>query len=360
MNKILKTILEKFPRLGAGLYAFKHSSDRDYYNKAVQTDPSVFQFHTLGEKNPDKNIYLIRIGDPGDGFFAEFNRLLMYLYTADKYGFTPVIEFTESFLYYEENGVDGETNPFSYYFLQPSGLDPSDIKKSRNVVYSAFFHTLQPELMEERKGIYGFTDKYIENMGRIIKEYIRLVPGAERYVEEGIQRIGEGTSFERIIGVHFRGTDYRAGIEGHPEYLTPEIVIEKVKELMTKDGYDTVFLATDDNGALEKFKAAFGDALRYYDDVFRSDKDLSVAFSKDDRDLHHYKLGLEVLRDMETLSRCDSLIAGLSQVSLASRINKEALEQKYKELCILDPGIVTNGQDLSSYYRKEGEPFDGK
>ena len=355
MNRIETFLIEKCPRLGLALYAFKHGGDSDYYKKALQTDPSVFQYHTLGNKNPDKNIFYIRIGDSGDGFFAEYNRLLMYLFAADKYNMIPVVLFTDKFLYREECEVNGSSNPFQYYFLEPSGIYPEEAEESKNVVYSSYVHTLQKELMDEKTGLYGFSDKYIEILGGIDRKYIRTNPAVDSYLAENLSAISKDDSFERIIGIHFRGTDFRAGLMGHPKYMTPERTVKKAEELLDTGDYDGIFLATDDAGALQLFMERFGDRIKYYKDVFRSEGDSSVAFSDDGRDLHHYRLGLEVYRDMETLSRCGALIAGLSQVSLASRIKKEGRREKYRDICILDPGIIKKGPSLERYYRKAGK-----
>ena len=56
---------------------------------------------------------------------------------------------------------------------------------------------------------------------------------------------------------------------------------------------------------------------------------------------------------METLSQCGALIAGPSQVSLAARITKAAGNEKYRDLIIIDNGIVVNGASAEEYYNAE-------
>lgn len=349
MNRFQKWIIDKHPCLGTVLYAIKHSRDPEYRTKAMQIDPNVFRFRELGDSNPDRNIYYIVMGDRGDGFFAEYGRLLMYLYVSDRYNLTPVVRFTEDYLYTESVPVNGYENPFQYYFLEPGGIDPEEAERSRNVVFSEFVHTLNMSLMKERQGLYGYTDNYINIMGGIQKKYIRLNPIVKKYISENVEKI-LGSGKDRIIGVHFRGTDYKRGLDGHPVYTAAKEQIEKAGELLGKGNYDKIFLATDDSDALQEFKDEFGDKLVFYDDVFRGTGDTSVAFSRGERELHHYKLGLEVLRDMETLSECGALIAGPSQVSLAARITKAAENRKYRDLIIIDKGTVVNGRNAREYY----------
>ena len=40
-----------------------------------------------------------------------------------------------------------------------------------------------------------------------------------------------------------------------------------------------------------------------------------------------------------TLARCDGLVAGLSQVSIAARIQKSSYEMEYQDMVIIDKGI---------------------
>ncbi len=351
MNKFLERLIDKHPRLGAALYAYKHSADPEYLTKAMQTDPGVFQFRKLGEKNPDKNIFYIVMGDRGDGFFAEYGRLLMYLFAADKYHMTPVIRFTEDYLYTEKEPVNGHTNPFQYYYEEPSGIEPAEAEKSCNVAQSAFVHTLQDEIQSERDGIYGYSDRYIEIMGEIDHRYIRLNPVVQKYVDENLAYV-LGEDRDRVIGVHFRGTDYKRGLDGHPVYVGPAEEMDHAEKLLSTGRYDRIFLATDDTDALKAFRERFGDRVHCYSDVYRTDGDTSVAFSEDSRPQHHYRLGLEVLRDMETLAHCGALIAGPSQVSLAARITKSGRGEKYGDLIIKDHGVIQNGSDPNAYYKK--------
>ena len=48
----------------------------------------------------------------------------------------------------------------------------------------------------------------------------------------------------------------------------------------------------------------------------------TVMRSINKRANHHYKLGYEVLRDMYTLSECQGIVAGLSNLSIFFRICK--------------------------------------
>ena len=61
-----------------------------------------------------------------------------------------------------------------------------------------------------------------------------------------------------------------------------------------------------------------------------------------DREHHHYKLGLEVLRDVYTLASCEYFLAGMSNVSLAAQYIRIANGSEHKKVVILDNGINRN------------------
>lgn len=90
-------------------------------------------------------------------------------------------------------------------------------------------------------------------------------------------------------------------------------------------------------------KKAFGSKLLFYSDVKRTSEQQSVAFSDSRRKNHHFRLGLEVLRDAYTLAMCDGLIAGVSQVSICSEIVKKSKGEKYTYKKICDKGVYHNG-----------------
>ena len=350
MNLFLENLTKRHPRLACALYAWKHGGDIDYVKRAMRQNPLVMQARSLGPLNKDKNIYYIEFGDPSDGFFAEYGKLLKYLYYADRFGLSPVVRFTEKFLYAEKDAVNGSINPFEYYYEQPSGIGVGEALKSRNVIYAEYIHTQIRDLVARKKGDYGVSDKYISVMARVDRKYIRLNKVVGSYIDKEINKIGVN---QKTIGLHFRGTDYKRELELHPVYAKEDVFIKKAMSLLDTGKYDRIFVATDDAEALEKMKNKFGSSLCFYDDTFRSSGDVSVAFLENRREHHHYKLGLEVLRDMETLSSCGALIAGVSQVSLAARITNLSHGKPYRDLEIIDFGTVenkTNWRRAEKYY----------
>ncbi|MBE5740693.1 MAG: hypothetical protein E7349_07610 [Clostridiales bacterium] len=271
-----------------------------------------------------------------DGFFAELRFVLHEIYYADKYGFIPVATMSESSCYAEAYPVNGSKNPFEYYFKPTSNIAYQEAEMEYAYVRHTWVQRKQIELdtgMVENN--YKITDRYMETMSNIVKKYLRYNDAVQAYLDENTQMLAG----KKILGVHVRGADFKRGYKNHPFIVTTDEYIAQAKEDFEQGNYDGVFLATDDQEALEKFSEMFADKLYYYKDVIRTDGDETVMKSESDRDNHHYKLGLEVIRDMHTLSCCSGLIAGMSNVSIFARILKKSRGEEYQTLTIIDKGI---------------------
>ena len=149
---------------------------------------------------------------------------------------------------------------------------------------------------------------------------------------------------DNTLGVHVRGTDFNNHLYDHPTQVTSNQHVEVALNAMEKYGFTKVFVATDEEKILEQFKTVFGDNLVYYSDVYRSTDGKAVHLSNVARENHKYLAGLEVLRDMYTLSYCKGFIAGISMVSTSVLITKESRNEKFVYKNIIDNGINKSGK----------------
>lgn len=294
----------------------------------------------LGSLNPKKTIYYINEANEDLGFFAMFRYWLEYLYFADVCGYTPVIEVGSDFAY--SDGVYS-ANAFEDYFVQPR-ISLQEAKKSSNVIFSSIDHRNMVSLiLTGRFSHYYFNKRYLYLMSKVVQKYIKFNDRTTRYINSGIESLGL-TKF-KVLGVHVRGTDFRKQYTNHPVYLHEEEVFEEIDKIIKN--YDKLFLATDDNRVLKSFKDKYEkEVLCYYSDVMRGDKNTSVIFIKNEKERinNNYLLGLEVIRDMYTLSMCHGLVGGISQVAVCSQIYKMSSGCKYEDLVIIDKGINQNGR----------------
>ncbi len=66
----------------------------------------------------------------------------------------------------------------------------------------------------------------------------------------------------KALGVLIRGTDYVASkLGGVRQMASVEQMITTIREWAARDGYEVIFLATEDETALEQMREAFGDKL---------------------------------------------------------------------------------------------------
>lgn len=305
------------------------------------TNPFLIQFEQLGNQNADKNIYIIENDDASHGFFAEYRMTINYLAFADRYHFLPYVFYNKNYAYSEKEKILGTNNPFEYYFEQISNLSYESIYSSKNVIFAKNAHGDMIESLNKNYCAYEISDVYIEHAAKIVKKYIRFNSETKRYLKQAYNTIFlncEGL----ILGIHYRGTDFKQNFDRHPIAINLKQLLEKTREAIALKGFSYIFLATDDKNAIEEFEKEFGNKVLYYKDVFRGTSEVSVAFSECKREKHHYYLGLEVLRDMYTLAKCDGLIAGLSQVSNMARVNKKAWGETFAYEYILDKGINHN------------------
>lgn len=341
MHKYFEQFLKRHGRLDAIQHCIRHSKNEDYCQKAAEKNPMVLTCRKYGPLNIDKNIYLIEFGDKTDGFFAEYRKVLNFLYYADYFHMVPVVKWTDDFLYSEKVEVNGSKNPFEYYFEQPDNVTINEVYKSRNVFRCERSHLMLAESLKTDYDGYDLSESYLNAMSRIMAKYIRLKSTVKEKILGDINKL---FSSKRTLGIHVRGTDFRNNYYGHPVFTNGKKHLQVADEQLDKGNFEQVFLATDDLLILDEFKKRLGNNVVFYKDVKRGEGQVSVAFEKNERELHHYKLGLEVLRDMWTLSTCEGLVAGRSQVSICAQIAKKSREEKYAFLSIIDEGTNKRGK----------------
>lgn len=308
-----------------------------------ENDFFQFKQRHLGKKNKNKVIYFVNEDNKDVGFFAQYRCWLEYLYFADVCGFASVIKAGDHFVYRENIEIEKRNNVFDYYFMQPSGIGVKEASESSKVIFSEANHRKMVEfILLGKYSCYFYNKQYLYLMARIVRKYVKFNEKTWNYIREGMDRLD--IENKKILGVHIRGTDFRKKYDGHPVFITEEEAFFHIDKLFDECGYDKLFLATDDNRILRNFIKRYKWKICSYADVLRSENDMSVAFKKDSRKYNQYLLGLEVIRDMYTLSACEGLVCGMSQVSVCAQINKLARKERYQDLVMIDKGVYKNNR----------------
>lgn len=325
---------------------FLHRNNPVFRNMVLEgyQNPNFLEVEQRGADYPGHTIYLADETGNGLGFFAELGMTLIKLYFADERGFTPYVYWGDRCVYYEAQGIRGETNAFLYYFNPVSEIET--VEHASYVVCQKAWQCNQVKKKYEAVS-YDVSQDYIDAMARMLKKYICYNSETRAYLEEQFSNL---LGNKKTLAVHYRGTDFNKGYNNHPVPVQIEQEIDKVKELLVKNKYEQIFLATDEETVVERFNREFGTKVKVYLDTYRdSGSGESIAFSNSERELHHYKLGLEILRDQYTLTHCAGIVCGYSNITFIARVMRKAwFQEEWEDFCLIDNGLYHNNNSFGN------------
>jgi len=277
-----------------------------------------YKIYYFGDKNPDKTFYIINRSTPGGGLFSNVTFVLNELKICDQKKFVPVIDMLNFPLIYNDlNLINGIKNSWEYYFEQPANFNLDDAYNSKKVIFSE----------NEFKIDSAKSKNYILELDHPdllkIKHYLK--PKDQFYNEANNFFRDSFNSSDKVLGVHFRGTNYKT-CPRHAFCLTPEIMINNINYLMNKFGYNKIFLCTEENIFLNKLKKYYGEKL-FFIDTYRVNINLFSshvpAFKNYPRKNHRYLLGKESLMESLILSKCHGLTYVKTNVISAAKLFTE-------------------------------------
>lgn len=339
MTKHIKRILEKSPLLSAAAQLIKYRNDAEYIAlvQGIRNNSNIIELKQQSYKYDEhKTVCLIKAGGKADGFFACVRWALDGIYFCDTFGFVPYIIFDEKSLY-KDSSMPANMNPFMYFFDEPY---EADIKHVHYINYNA-----RNRLFAERLngGInYSVTREYIEVMGALMKKYLHFNSATLSKINE---ELDERKIDASLLGVHIRGTDYKANYKNHPKYIEPKEYYPLIDAAMKKYGFSGIFLATDDKDILDEFMIHYGkEKVRCATNASRS-SGLSGIHTAGMAS--PYKVGLEVIYDMCSLAKCGGIISGMSQVGVCARIYKNSIDESFLYDRTIDCGINRVGKTFT-------------
>lgn len=312
----------------------KYRNDDAYYNRILNRIPGYFQLLSNTIK-PTKTVYLIDIADDTvAGFFAIMRTILSSMYLADSLEMKIYVRVTGS-LY----NMAPEDNMYEYFFLQTMEENYESITQKYNCFKFERKHSqvVDNALLGNYSIVNGYdiTQDYISAMAKMYAKYIKFNEKTELELNENIDRLLNG---KKVLGIHIRGTDFAKAFKGHPIQLRAEDYFELIDSILVEYGFEKIFVATDENGLLDKFKNKYLDMVIAYEGVYRSENNRSIHSQINSKGLNGYQIAKEVLRDMYTLASCNGLLAGKSQVSLMAIICKESKDKRYEYIKVIDKG----------------------
>lgn len=280
---------------------------------------------SYGNENPENTFFVIRRATCKAGLFSlVMTNMGLVKYALDR-GYIPVIDMQSGQnTYLEENQV-GRKNAWEFYFEQPCSFTLRDIACSKNIILSSGLIT--------GENVFP-TDEIIRNEA----EYILWRNFFQECLHVKADILKEADSFrermfcgKRVLGVLCRGTDY---VDQHPKNhpIQPEIdeLIKKAAEVMEERNCEWIYLATEDEKAYRKFRAAFGERLRVTDAKRcenignQNINDISYGRKND-----KYLKGKEYLINILLLSECNCLVAGSAGGTYAALLMGSEYEYRF-------------------------------
>lgn len=147
---------------------------------------------------------------------------------------------------------------------------------------------------------------------------------------------------KRILGIVARGSDYKKTL-AHPKQAPLDVVINRARKMMKYNGYEYIFLATEDAEIYETFREAFGKELLFIDQKrvrLEDFPDDSIGLADVDGmqdEAIREKLMIDYFTAIYCISKCNALLASgnCGSVRMAIGMNDGAYEEKY----IYDLGV---------------------
>jgi hypothetical protein len=230
--------------------------------------------------------------------------------------------------------VDMETNPcvcsqpdlidfntkncWEYYFDQDNILSGEYFEKMNSLVLGSIRYNSE----------FLYPENYVDLKNKFFKSF-KFKP----YVQELIENFYVKNILNKTtLGVQIRLTDMIQyhGVHGLESY------IERINEiLLNHEEIEQIFVSTDDLEVISILEKRIPKKIIYHQDMFRADKNNPHINPYDrynsQRQYHKYKLALEGILEIFTLTKCDYMLkADVSALSMVATILSENIKKIYK------------------------------
>jgi hypothetical protein len=124
---------------------------------------------------------------------------------------------------------------------------------------------------------------------------------------------------KNTLSIHCRGTDQYTS-RGHAGNTKHLLNFEYIKQIINSRDFDQIFLATDEEATLKKFKNEYGDKIITYATLRCEENNttgLHYSNQHSDKEIK-YRMGEEMIIDMMLMSKCNYSYYVRSNVSLLS------------------------------------------
>lgn len=308
--------------------------------KSAKKKIDMFIMHMKGKQGKapsrknlsDSPYYIIRRNPPGAGFFSNYLYVASHICYALEKGYKPVVDMENyETLYSENRPINGTKNSWEYYYRQPKDVSLKEAYDSNDYILSGFDYHGEYMPFSETKGTFVLDKgQKLERLEEVISGYMMYNSTTEAVVNSKTAAIFDNLNGDEIIGVHVRGTDKRHENAGHYIAAQFDKYFGVIDEICKCNHVKKILICTDEEEAINAFKVKYREMV-ITTDSFKATQgnEEGLHFQNDVgiRENHKYKLGLEVITDMELLTKCTYLVFGHSNVTNVALIKNN---QKFK------------------------------
>jgi hypothetical protein len=297
---------------------YSHHPLLDIFSRKIRSRISS-KPHFFNSRKESEKYYIIRREDLHAGLFSKIITAVGNISYAETNHYIPYID-------YKITIENQEQNYWELFFEQPSSqiYDIQMIIASKQYAISEEFPIFRPTdklyYFQNKMNIQKYwQDIFIRNV-RMNSEMTHLIKGSEQQI-----------NLENTLGILCRGTDYLAlKPSGHPIQPSPQEVIEKAKEMVTRFGYDSIFLATEDIHIAQLFKRTFGKRVIMNQDFFiEYDNRSFLSDLKKKSVFQTIQADIKYLVAIHHLANCKSFIAGRTSGSVGVMLFPHHFESVY-------------------------------
>lgn len=283
-----------------------------------------------------KTKYVIWRESTSCGLFSFLFTTIGQIAYADYHGMVPVVDLMNYKNTYLEDQLQGKENAWEYYFKQPyDGIvneqTVQNISKIKMCDGGSMWNpSANPRLFYNKRGELDYYKKICEN-------YIKLSDEAEAEFILAQKQLFAGK--KNILGVLARGTDFlNLKPKGHS--IQPDLqtqLFPKIDEMISNNGYEWVYLATEDQNIIEKFQDKYGEKLLFYDREYIPYNHLeceNIATYTAQMKSSKKQQGMDYLMQIMLLTKCQGFVGGITSASICAT----CLANEWKNTYVFDLG----------------------
>ena len=270
-----------------------------------------------------KYLMIARHGNnPPLGFFAFYINNLGWIDYALRNNMIPVVDMKNYQNIFLKEGELGKVNAYELYFKQPCGVTVEQALEEKNVRYA--WSNISPyQLNDSVECLYN--KEKISYYSKLAEKYMPFTEEVQQILEEEENRLFPKDC--RILGILARGTDYTMMKPYyHPVQPSIEMIIEEANKYRKEYNCDKIYVATEDQNNLEILKKEYGEDLIYIDQPRLKKVTTYLNLDSEFIKREPYQIGLDNLKSIYLLSRCNGLIAGRTSGTVGATVLSKGYE----------------------------------